>query len=64
MKMNLKELREVLAHNKPKKNNLSQFSYTCHIFGEPNPSLSPSFQQYGPIFVATDDLSIKVAIST
>ena len=32
------------SHNKPNKNNLSNFYYICHIFGESNPSLSPKFQ--------------------
>ena len=40
------------SHNKPFYNNLFQFIHRCHIFGEPNPSLSPCFQQSGPIFMA------------
>jgi hypothetical protein len=34
---------EDFVPNTSKNNNLSQFSYRCHILGESNPSLSPNF---------------------
>ena len=53
MKTNLKELREVFANNKPNKNNISHFLYKCHIFGEPNPFLSPSLDRNFRVLHAT-----------
>ena len=54
MKMNLKELREVFSHNKPMNNKVSHFSYRFHIFGEPNPSLSPSLDRNFKVLQATE----------
>jgi hypothetical protein len=35
---------EVFVSNMSKNNNLSHFSYRCHILGESNSSLSPNFR--------------------
>ena len=65
MKMNFKQLREIFAHNKPIYKNLFHFIHRCHIFEGPNPSLNPSFQQFGQIFREKDDLSVlQVAFLT
>ena len=60
--MIFKKLREVSAHNKTIYKNLFQFIHRCHIFEGPNPYLSLSFQQFGQIFRAKDDLTEQVAI--
>ena len=60
MKMNFENLREVFAHNKPIYKNAFQFMHRCHIFGEPNASLSPNFQQFGQMFRAKVDLTGQV----
>ena len=46
--------------NKPIYKNLFHFIHRCHIFGEPNASLSPRFQQFGQIFRAKVDLTRQV----
>ena len=57
MKTIFKKRRDFFSHNKPIYKNLFQFIHRCHIFGEPNPSLSPNFQQFCQIFGVKDDLS-------
>ena len=64
METNFKKYRGFFAQKKPIYKNLFHFIHKSHIFGEPNPYLIPSFQQFGPIFVARDDLLVKVAILT
>ena len=60
MKTNLKNMREVFSQNKPIYKNLFRFIHKCHKFEGPNPSLSPSFQQFGKNFRAKVDLTGQV----
>ena len=56
MKTIFKKPRDIFAHKKPIYKNLFWFIQKCHRFEGTNPSLSPSFQQFGQIFRAKDDL--------
>ena len=58
--MIFKKPREFFSQNKPIYKNLFHFIHRCHIFEGPNPSLSPSFQQFGQIFRANADLALQV----
>ena len=61
MEINFKKLREIFSHKTLIYKNLFHFIHICHRFGETNASLSPSFQQFGQIFRAKDDLTEQVA---
>ena len=60
MEMNFKKMREVVSPKKPIYKNLFHFIHRCLKFGEPNASMSPSFQQFGQIFRAKVDLTGQV----
>ena len=59
---NFKKLREVFSQKERVHKNLFQFIHRYHIFGEPNASLSPIFQQFGQIFRAKVDLTGQVRV--
>ena len=50
------KLKRVFFSKKTIYKNLFQFIHKYHILGEPNESLSPSFQQFGQIFREKVDL--------
>ena len=50
------------AKKTPIYKNIFPFIHRCHIFGEPNASLSPSFVQFGQMFRAKVDLTGQVTI--
>ena len=60
METNFKNLGEVFSHKKPFYEKIFHFIHRCHIFGEPNASLSPNFQQFGQMFMAKVDRTWQV----
>ena len=56
MKTIFKKMREVFAHKKPIYKTIFFLIHRCHIFEGTNPSLSPSFQQFGQTFRENVDL--------
>ena len=62
MEMNLKKQRAIVSKKTPIYKKIFPFMHICHKFGEPNASLSPSFQQFGQMFREKVDLTGQVTV--